>query len=145
MAPLTAGRATAQRHGDFKEEPVAAAQIMHEGGIVMRQADGFLVTGATAVGLVGVGVGYDHVDNNTGAAGDKLQRYRSGTFQFFNSAGADEITRANIGDLVYAVDDQTVALTDGGATRSPVGFVEDVELGGVWIRFDEALVNAHQA
>jgi len=37
------------------------------------------------------------------------------------------------------VDDQTVAKTDGTATRSPAGFVDMVDDLGVWVRFDEAM------
>ncbi|CUH67985.1 hypothetical protein TG4357_03322 [Thalassovita gelatinovora] len=59
-----------------------------------------------------------------------------------NSAAADEITIADIGNKAYAVDDQTVAKTDGTATRSPAGIIDDVDANGVWVRFDEALTNA---
>ncbi|MFB0515162.1 MAG: hypothetical protein ACETWG_00985, partial [Candidatus Neomarinimicrobiota bacterium] len=33
----------------------------------------------------------------------------------------------------YIVDDQTVAKTDGTGTRSPAGFIEDVDSNGVWV------------
>ena len=40
------------------------------------------------------------------------------------------------------VDDQTVAKTNGGNTRSPAGIIDSVDADGVWIRFDEALTKA---
>jgi hypothetical protein len=44
-----------------------------------------------------------------------------------NSEGADEIEAGHYGQLVYAVDDNTVALTDGGGTRSPAGYFQGFE------------------
>ena len=60
---------------------------------------------------------------------------REGWFKFAKSAGADEIARDDIGKDCYVVDDETVALTDGGATRSKAGKVRDVDSDGVWISF----------
>ena len=71
--------------------------------------------------------------------------YRPGCFRFANSAGGDEITIAEIGDVVFAVDDQTVAKTDGTSSRSPAGFVDDVDDLGVWVRFDEVLTKVATA
>lgn len=44
-----------------------------------------------------------------------------------NSAGPDEIGDEHLGQIVFAVDDNTVALTDGGGTRSPAGYFEGFE------------------
>lgn len=121
---------------------VAAAQTIYAGALVMRNAAGFLVRGATATGLVGVGRAEALADNAAGAAGDIFVEYAPGTFRFANSAGADEITTADIGTLAYAVDDQTVALTDATGTRSPAGVIEEVDDLGVWVRFDPALTLA---
>lgn len=44
-----------------------------------------------------------------------------------NSAGVDEITDDHLGQIVFAVDDNTVAATDGGGTRSPAGYFEGFE------------------
>ena len=53
-----------------------------------------------------------------------------------NSASTDQITLADLGAAVFIVDDQTVAKTNGGGTRSQAGYVVDVDATGVWIRFD---------
>ena len=70
----------------------------------------------TAGGTVRViGVFQEEVDNSTGLAGAKRVATRRGAFSFKNSTAGDAITAAEVGALVFAVDDQTVAKTDGGA------------------------------
>ncbi len=139
MAALTQGRLTPRRAGDFRDEPLHGATTVFAGAMVMRDADGFLVEGQTATGLVGVGVADRDADNGAGADGDITCRYKPGTYRMANSAAADAIDQADIGELCYAVDDQTVALTDATGTRSPAGIIEDVDSDGVWVRFDEFL------
>lgn len=142
MTALTKDRNTPRLQGDHRSGALAAAVLVFAGALVMRNAAGFLVQGQTAVGLVGVGRAQERVDNTDGADGDKVLAYQPGVFRFENSAGADEITAADIGKPVFAVDDQTVAKTDGTATRSPAGIVEDLDANGVWVRLDAALTNA---
>jgi len=140
MTALAADRATPFRLGtDRAEGAAAASQLIYAGGIVARNAAGYLVKGATATGLVGVGAAVDRCDNSTGAAGDQTVHYTRATGRFANSASGDLITIADIGAVCFMVDDQTVAKTDGSSSRSPAGFVEAVDALGVWVRFDEAL------
>lgn len=139
MAALSSDRNTPLSSGDLRSGAVAASQLIYAGAIVMRNAAGFLVKGSTATGLIGVGRAEHRADNASGSAGDMQLRYRPGVYQFANSASTDEITAADIGALCYVVDDQTVAKTAATATRSPAGFVEDVDEQGVWVRFDAAL------
>lgn len=142
MAALTKDRNTPEATGDMREGDAAAAVLIYAGAIVMRDAAGNLTKGQTATGLVGVGRAHGRFDNSTGAAGDVTVIFKPGVFRFENSSGGDEITAAAIGDLCYVVDDQTVALTNGGNTRSPAGIVHFVDPQGVFVRFDEALTNA---
>jgi len=142
MAALTEGRLTPRREGDVIAGAVAASTTLFVGALVMRNAGGYLVEGQTDTGLVGVGVAEATADNASGSNGDVTARIRPGVFRMANSASADEITIAHIGDLCYAVDDQTVALTDGSSSRSPAGIVVDVDAQGVWVRFDEAITKA---
>jgi len=142
MAALTEGRNTPRAEGDLRVGGVAASTPIFTGAIVMRNSGGFLVEGQTATGLIGAGVAQEDVDNGSGANGDLTVTYRTGIWRFANSAGGDEIADADIGALCYAVDDQTVAKTDGTSTRSPAGTVEMVDANGVWVRFDEALTKA---
>lgn len=142
MPALTADRNTPRMTGDDRQGAVAASTKIYAGAIVMRNATGYLTKGQTATGLVGVGRAEEQVDNSAGADGDLTLNYRPGIYRFANSAAADEITAADIGAKCYAVDDQTVAKTDGTGTRSPAGIVDNVDAHGVSVRFDEALTNA---
>lgn len=139
---LTADRNTPELGTGARRGPVAAAQKIYMGSLVMRDAAGNLVKGAVAVGLVGVGRAEEQVDNAGGAAGAKSINYRPGIFRFANSTGADEITAADIGMVCYAVDDETVARTSATNTRSPAGVIDMVDATGVWVRLDAALTKA---
>jgi hypothetical protein len=144
MTALAEDRNTPRKQGDILSGPLAASVVVYGGAIVMRNATGYLTKGATATGLVGAGVAQERKTGGA-SAGDESLKYRKGVFRFANSASTDEITIAEIGKLCFAVDDQTVAKTDGSAARSPAGFVEDVDANGVWVEFDEARVQSHLA
>ncbi|MFN7003758.1 MAG: hypothetical protein ACK4NW_10055 [Roseinatronobacter sp.] len=142
MAPLTEGRNTPERMAGISAGPVAANAINYPGAMLMRNAAGFILPGATATGCVGVGRAEEPIDNTGGANGALVGKYRAGVFRYANSTAADEITIADIGEVCFIVDDQTVAATSGTDTRSPAGIVADVDALGVWVRFDEALTKA---
>lgn len=107
--------------------------------MIARNAAGDLVKGLTTTGLVGADVALKLCDNSTGSAGDLTVEYSRQTARFANSGAADAITAAEIGDVCYIVDDQTVAKTDGTGSRSPAGLIAAVDAQGVWVRFDETL------
>ena len=130
---LTADRNTKRRDGVLYSDPVAAATRLFAGSIVCLDASGNAVPGATATTLTARGVAQEQVDNRDGAAGDRRVESRRGVFPFANSASADEITRADIGNSAYIVDDETVAKTDGTSTRSVAGVIRDVDDSGVWV------------
>lgn len=134
MAALTQDRNTHSRAGELHHPPVAGSVEIFAGSIVMLNATGYATPGAAATGQICAGRAEEHVDNSAGADGDKNVTVRSGVFKFANSASADEITLAEIGDNCYIVDDQTVAKTDGTGARSVAGKVVDVESDGVWVR-----------
>lgn len=142
MTALTQDRNTPRTEGDIRQGGVAASTLIYAGALVMRNAAGYIVKGQTATGLVGVGRAEERVDNSGGANGALTVNFRPGCYRYANSAAADEITIADIGAKCFAVDDQTVAKTDGTSTRSPAGIIEDVDAQGVWVRVDEALTNA---
>ena len=132
MAPLTADRNTPRRDGRSFSAPVAAATKCYAGGIACLDASGNATPGAAATTLTPVGR-FEQTVDNTGAAGVKSVAILSGVFQYANSADADLITRAEIGEVCYIVDDATVAKTNGGATRSRAGLIVDVDALGVWV------------
>lgn len=140
MAALTEGRNTPERVGNDLAGLLGASQTIFAGALLMRNASGHLIEGATATGSVGVGRAEEAMTSTT--AGVTAIRYRRGTFRFANSAAGDAITIAEAGAVCFIVDDQTVAKTDGTGTRSRAGIVEDVDALGVWVRCDEALTKA---
>ena len=136
MTATTTERDTQRRDGKQVAYGVLGATKVLSGTIAALSAAGFVQGGATATTLKGVGVFDETVDNTGGANGDlKARVRRDGWFRFANSAAGDLITVADIGSDCYMVDNQTVAKTNGGATRSVAGKVRDVEAAGVWIEF----------
>ena len=73
-----------------------------------------------------------------GANGDTFVEVQRDCFGFANSAGADEITRADIGKSAFIVDDQTVAKTSATATRARAGVIENVTSEAVWVSIGKA-------
>jgi hypothetical protein len=142
MAALTKDRNTPRAQGDVDTYPVLAATKCYTGGIAVLDADGWVKPAVTATGLVCVGRFEAQVDNTNGASGDLKVDVRRGVFRYANSEGGDEITAAEIGDNCYLVDDQTVAKTNGGNTRSIAGRIEQVDELGVWVRMGSALLAA---
>lgn len=68
----------------------------------------------------------------TGADGATLVDVRSGIFPFFIGTSADVLAQADVGNVVYAIDDQTVGKTDGGTQRPRAGELVMLEtIGGV--------------
>lgn len=132
--PLVADRLIKSRHTSVFVDPVAATTKVYAGALTALNAAGNLVPFSTATGLIARGVAFEQVDNSAGSAGDKTCESRPGCYAFKNSGSTDQITRAEIGDDCYGVDDQTVAKTNGGGTRSVAGKIVDIDSDGVWVR-----------
>lgn len=130
---LSADRNTPEKDGVLRHVGVAADAVCHAGGLACRSATGFATPGATATTLKALGRFEEAVDNTGGADGAVTVKVKKGVFRFANSAAGDEITAADIGNDCYIVDDETVAKTDGAATRSIAGKVYDVDAQGVWV------------
>lgn len=143
MTALSAARNTKERDpASAWRGPVAAAVKCLAGGIAVRDASGNLKPAVAATGLVVAGRFEDTVDNTAGSAGDLDADYKPGVYRWANSADADEITKAEIGDNCFLVDDQTVAKTSATGTRSIAGKVFDVDALGVWVETGYAITNA---
>jgi hypothetical protein len=134
MTALAADRDTPARDGNIFSYPLAAAVKIYAGSLVMLDASGNAKPGATATGQIAVGRAREQVDNSAGSAADLSVEIEQGVFRWGNSASTDAITKAEIGDLCYIVDDQTVAKTSGTNTRSVAGTVVDVDSDGVWVK-----------
>jgi hypothetical protein len=133
MAALAADRNTPRAEGKIDGHPVKGATKIFAGALVCLDAAGWAVPGATAATLKTVGRAESRFDNSAGANGDVIANVRRGTFRWGNSAAGDAITRADIGKPAYVVDDQTVAKTDGGGTRSVAGIIRNVDAQGAWV------------
>ena len=131
MAALTSSRNTKARLGEIFGFPVKAATTCFQGSLVVLDA-GYAAPGRVATGLIAVGMALETVA--AVAAGDASVRAERGVFKFANSTAGDLIAQANVGADCYIVDDQTVALTNGGATRSRAGKVSAVDADGVWVQ-----------
>ena len=131
--PLSAPRDTPMVDGDFRSIGVAANAVIHAGGLTCQNAAGFAVLEATAANLVALGRAEESAVG-TATNGQTQVRVRSGIFRFRNSGGGDAITIANRGADCFVVDDEQVALTNGGNTRSRAGVIHDVDAQGVWVR-----------
>jgi len=140
MTALTADRNTPEKSSLENVGLLGASQAIFIGSILMRNASGHLIEGATATGSFGAGRAEARGASTT--AGVTAQPYRAGVHRFANSASGDLIATADIGAACYIVDDQTVAKTSASATRSPAGIIDGVDAQGVWVRFDEALTRA---
>lgn len=133
MTALTQERFTTKRQNTHHHDPVLAGAVIYAGAIVVLTATGFARNGNASATVVARGVATFTVDNSAGANGDVSVETETGVFLFDNSAAADEITRAEIGDDCFIADDQTVAKTDGAATRSVAGVIRDVTADGVFV------------
>lgn len=109
---------------------------VYAGSMVTLTAAGLArngVQGGTRV----VGVAQSNVDNSSGISGALSVNVKRGCFQF-NNLAADLITPADIGSDCFMVDDDTVARTNGGATRVTAGKVVALEVMGttstVWVQ-----------
>ena len=132
MAALNAARGTVKRSGDTRSFGLSADAVVHQGGLAVLNG-GFAEPMSVATGLVAVGMFLASANNTDGSDGDVLVEVEAGIFRFNNSAGADEITAADIGSACYGVDDQTVAKTDDESARSAAGIIFDVDAQGVWV------------
>lgn len=115
--------------GPLRNAKVAAGAKIYRGSMVALSATGFAAMPTAATGLKIVGVATQTVDNTAGADGDKSIDYKVGVFCRTNSASADLITIADIGNLVYAIDGGTVAKVATGRSAAGTCVGIDAVLG----------------
>lgn len=133
MGALTADRNTPSKAGKLLPFKVAATAKIFAGGLVVANADGYAEPGSTAATLTYLGRADHTVDNTLGADGAaEVLVSRGVAFQWANLAG-DPVTQASMGKVCYIADDQTVAATHAGNTRSVAGVVVGLDAAGVWV------------
>lgn len=119
--------------GLVREVGVKANVIIYNGGLVVQDA-GLAAPGRTAATLVALGKAEGTVDNTGGADGAKRVRIKRGVHGFKNLSG-DPVVAADVGKDCYVVDDETVAKTSGGNTRSLAGRVFSIDGDTVFVDF----------
>jgi hypothetical protein len=138
MAALAADRNTEYSLGDTLALPVKASTTIYAGSLVCIDATGYAVPAADTVGLIFVGVATAQADNASGAAGDiNVVVRRRGRYLLTYDGTA---TQADVGSLVYAVNDQTVDLTADTTNDILIGIVAKMEdADELWIEIDTAV------
>jgi len=131
--PLAADRNTPMKDGELVPVPIAANVKIYSGALVAINATGYAAPGAASAALTYFGRAEEYVDNTGGADGAKTVLVRRGkAFKWVNS-GADAVTQASLGKPCFIVDDYTVGGTSANGTRSPAGFVLQIDADGVWV------------
>lgn len=131
--PLSNDRNTQHRDAEIIGIPVAANAKIYGGALVVTNAAGYAAPGSVAATLTYMGRAECKVDNTGGADGARtVQVRRKKAFKWANLVG-DLVTQADLGKTCYIADDQTVAKTNGGGTRSAAGKVLGLDADGVWV------------
>ena len=133
MAALTDVRLTdfyghypARRTVDMK----AATKVLKGALVGIDSAGNAMPAGLLAGGTVRcVGVASATADNTAGAAAAIQVEVKVGQFRF-NNQGGDLVTKASVGTTCFVVDDNTVAATNGTATRATAGIVQGIDPDG---------------
>lgn len=103
---------------------IASGQTIYKGALVGRDASGTIVNVSADPTIVVQGIAIGPDESLT--AGETCE-IDHGARWFRNSTGANAITVAHIGDLVYAADNQTMSLTNQSGTLPPAGKVLAVD------------------
>lgn len=137
MSAVTADRNTKSRNVGIGvgEHPIAASTTIYAGTLTMRaETGGLLKNGADTAAHQFAGVATEYVDNSAGAASAKYGKVaKTGEYTFET---ASTITIANIGDVFYISDNQTVALTGDVSNHVACGVMVDLDGAKPVIRID---------
>jgi hypothetical protein len=131
VTALSAARQTQSRNLEHKHDYKLAAVKVYAGGIAMLDSAGYATPAAASLNNNGcVGVFTETVDNSGGSAGDLVAEVQEGEFRF----AGNTLAQANVGDIVYAEDDQTIDETQSG-NEPRCGFLaERVSASVGWVR-----------
>lgn len=122
-----ADRNTPRRNGEFLVLSPAADTTIYAGTIAAINSSGELVPAADTTDLKVVGRA-----ENYSAEGEDV-KVRKGVFGFANDGS---ISKSNIEDDCYIVDEVTVGLAASVTNSITAGKIFDVEDDQVWVKFD---------
>jgi hypothetical protein len=117
----------------------AEGEQFYQGSIVgIDTADGLLKVATASTTLNILGTSCAERDTTDLDADERWIPVEHGTIGWFDSAAdADLIAADDITKDCYAADDATVALTNGGSTRSRAGMIKDVDdEGRIAVQFE---------
>lgn len=124
MADITATKDTERQEGQILHYLVEEATTIEEGAAVSVNAAGYAVNASDAANDIFVGVAHKKVDNSAGADGaEYVEVWTNGVHSFVSRFSA---AQANIGDKVYAFDNQTVDLAANLTNDVLVGKIVEV-------------------
>lgn len=111
---------------------VEASTTIYEGSIVALDSAGYAApAGALATNNGCVGVSTEYVDNSSGAAGAKTVKVAEGEFLL----PATSIAQANVGEVMYGIDDDTIDETNTSSNKPRAGILtEYVSSTSGWCR-----------
>lgn len=133
MTALATGRNTPRRLAKRYSKPVAGSATIYAGSLVaLLTSGGYAVPAGTASSGRALFIA-DATVSGGGTDGLNQIEGDAACGRFENSASADLITFADIGQPCYIVDDQTVAKTDNSGARQIAGAIVDVDATGVWV------------
>jgi hypothetical protein len=126
MAALTAERRLREETWAYQTFKLPTGKTAFKGGIAMYdQSVAKCIPAETGAGqsdLFALGTFNETVANTSGADKDVVVRLkREIRVLWFKNDGTNPVTANDIGKNVYAVDDQTVAISDATGTRSVLG------------------------
>lgn len=140
MAALTSPRNTRERGRFYQSEEQFAKTtlVFYHGQMVAVDATGYLVPAITSATLkrpARCNLSPERKVDTTGlASGVKKLKIEFGEFSWNNGTAGDAIAQADVGNLCYIVDDNTVAKVDGTGTRSVAGKIMEVDANGqIWV------------
>ena len=144
MTALTEDKKLQYTEGVELPYEVYRATTIYGDSFVAARADGYVVPGDDASGLIFEGVAVEQVDNADGSDGDEtvVLRRRGLVKAILDTA----ITIANVGDNVFLVDDQTVDLTANVTHNILCGIIAGyIDTTHAWIDIEPAIRQADVA
>ena len=129
---LSKDKGTLQKGGHLVVLALAAGAIIHGGAIVVVDS-GYANKATTKTGLKFAGIAEEAVDNTDGGNGAKSVEVRRERLFFAKNSLSDPIAQVDLFNQCYLEDDETVAKTNGGNTRSLAGRIMQVDSNGIWV------------
>lgn len=129
-AALTEERTTAERGGKVFALTVASNVVIYKGGIVSKDASGNAIPAADTTGTTVIGCAPKTVDNRAAAYhASKTIAIENGVFGWAHTGFTD----ADIGQLAYVLDDQTVTPATNVTYDIVAGVILDVDGDTCWV------------